>query len=57
MVVPAFGFPIGDFIAIIQLTAKALRALREANGVSSHYQQTVKYLELLESLLQKVTTA
>ena len=49
IVVPAFGFSAGDFIAVIGLIAKARKALRETGGAASQYQQ-----KTFISVLQRV---
>jgi hypothetical protein len=53
MAVP-FGFSAGDFIAAIQLVHKVTTALREVDGASSHYNQTISQLQGLEGLLRSV---
>ncbi|OAP61585.1 hypothetical protein AYL99_03788 [Fonsecaea erecta] len=50
-----FGFSVGDFVTVIQLTGKIISALKDVGGSSSEYQHAVIVLESLKRLLEKVT--
>jgi hypothetical protein len=52
MAVP-FGFSAGDFMAAIHLVHKISTALRETDGASSQYNQTIGQLQGLEGLLRR----
>ena len=54
MVVPAFGFSVGDFTAAIRLIGKASKALQECTGAEKQYQQAAVELSLLEDVLRRV---
>lgn len=56
MAVP-FGFSAGDFMAAIHLVHKISTALRETDGASSQYNQTIGQLQGLERLLRSVQSA
>ncbi|KAH6857418.1 T5orf172 domain-containing protein [Alternaria rosae] len=56
MAVP-FGFSAGDFMAAIHLVHKVNIALRETDGASSQYNQTISELQGLEGLLRGVQSA
>ncbi|KAB2101905.1 hypothetical protein AG0111_0g9556 [Alternaria gaisen] len=56
MAVP-FGFSAGDFMAAIHLVHKISTALRETDGASSQYNQTIGQLQGLEELLRSVQSA
>lgn len=56
MAVP-FGFSAGDFMAAIHLVHKISTALRETDGASSQYNQTIGQLQGLEGLLRSVQSA
>jgi len=56
MAVP-FGFSAGDFMAAIHLVHKVNTALRETDGASSQYNQTISELQGLEGLLRGVQSA
>jgi hypothetical protein len=56
MAVP-FGFSAGDFVAGIHLVHKVITALRETDGASSQYNQTISELHGLEGLLRNVQSA
>ena len=51
MVVPAFGFSAGDFIAAVGVLKKTARALRDSGGAASQYQHAVLKLRSLRSAL------
>lgn len=53
MAIP-FGFSAADFATGLHLLHKAIVALRDTKGASSHYNYTIVELEGLESLLQKI---
>lgn len=44
MVIPAFGFSVGDFIAGTQILVKVISAFKEAGGASSKYAAEVSFL-------------
>ncbi|OQV00512.1 Ankyrin repeat-containing protein [Cladophialophora immunda] len=50
-----FGFSVGDFVTVIQLTSKIISSLKDVGGSSSEYQHAVIELESLKRLLEKVT--
>jgi hypothetical protein len=54
MAAAPFGFSVGDFIAAIELTHKAVKALRNTSGASGQYQQALLDLELIGSVLRRV---
>jgi hypothetical protein len=54
MAAAPFGFSVGDFIAAIELTHKAAKALRNTSGASGQYQQALLDLELIGSVLRRV---
>lgn len=54
MVIPAFGFSVGDFIAAINLLKETTKALREVSGATSQFQSTILDLNLLEKVLTSV---
>ena len=54
MVVPAFGFSAGDFIAAINLICTVSKALGEVHGAGTQYQQARIELSLLEDVLRMV---
>ncbi|CAI9629923.1 unnamed protein product [Alternaria burnsii] len=56
MAVP-FGFSAGDFMAAIHLVHEISTALRETDGASSQYNQTIGQLQGLERLLRSVQSA
>lgn len=49
-----FGWPVGDLVASIQLVVKIAGALREAGGSKSDYQESARYLLVLEITLQNL---
>ena len=51
MVVPAFGFSAGDFIAAVGVLRKTARALRDTGGAASQYQHTVLKLRSMRCAL------
>jgi hypothetical protein len=54
MVVPAFGFSIGDFIASIKIVTKISKALKESGGAAEEYQSLVTELQQLQVLLEQL---
>ena len=54
MVVPAFGFSVGDFVAAINLICTVAKALGEVHGADTQYQQARLELSLIEDVLRKV---
>lgn len=54
MVVPAFGFSAGDFIAAINLLTKVAKSLREATGATAEYRQATADLNHVLSVLRTV---
>ncbi|EXJ84193.1 hypothetical protein A1O3_04860 [Capronia epimyces CBS 606.96] len=54
MVVPAFGFSVGDFIAAIELCAKVGKSLRTVGGASDDYQHVAIELEGLQLALARL---
>ncbi|KAF2110430.1 hypothetical protein BDV96DRAFT_583994 [Lophiotrema nucula] len=54
MVMPAFGFSVGDFIAAIALCTKVAKALKQAGGVTSEYQQVIIEIEGLQDALTRL---
>ncbi|OAL38172.1 hypothetical protein AYO20_02624 [Fonsecaea nubica] len=50
-----FGFSVGDFVAVMQLTSKIISSLKGAGGSASEYQHAVVELESLKRLLERVT--
>jgi hypothetical protein len=52
MVVPAFGFSVGDFVAAIQLIRKVCLALKDTGGAASEYQSLITELQQLYLLLE-----
>jgi hypothetical protein len=53
MVVPAFGFSVGDFVAIIELVSKTVKALKENGGViAKRYELTLADLRTIETILR-----
>ncbi|KIX92483.1 uncharacterized protein Z520_11803 [Fonsecaea multimorphosa CBS 102226] len=50
-----FGFSVGDFVTVIQLTSKIISSLKDVGGSSSEYQHSVIELESLKRLLEKVS--
>ncbi|CAD6447425.1 71592329-7be6-4dfd-bd73-1f652fb1f664 [Sclerotinia trifoliorum] len=49
-----FGFPVGDFIAAIDLVATVIDALRESSNSSSEFREIVRQLDALEDTLRCV---
>lgn len=47
----AFGFSVGDFIAVINLITKVSKALKDSDGAASEYQDVVQELESLQAIL------
>ncbi|USP76752.1 hypothetical protein yc1106_04026 [Curvularia clavata] len=56
MAVP-FGFSAGDFMAAIHTVHKIATALREIDGASSEFNQTICELNSIEGLLRSVQNA
>jgi hypothetical protein len=54
MVVPAFGFSVGDFIAAIHLVVKVCVALKDSGGATEEYQSLVIELRQLQALLEQL---
>lgn len=54
MVVPAFGFSVGDFISGTSLLIDVLSAFRSADGASSDYASDVSFLASLTTTLSRV---
>jgi hypothetical protein len=54
MVVPAFGFSVGDFIACINLVNDLIRALSDSAGAKLQYQRLITELINLKSALTEV---
>ncbi|KAL5391392.1 hypothetical protein DPSP01_001262 [Paraphaeosphaeria sporulosa] len=54
MVVPAFGFSVGDFIAGTNLLLDVLSAFRSADGASSGYASDVSFLSSLTATLSRI---
>jgi hypothetical protein len=52
MVVPPFGFGVGDFINTIDLVRKAGKALQDHGGASAEYQQIAQNLQSLQVIFQ-----
>ena len=54
MVVPAFGFSVGDFVAVIEIISKTVKALRENSGdTATKYQLTILDLTTVENVLKR----
>lgn len=53
MTVP-FGFSAGDFVAALHVLSKAVSALQDSDGASSHFQHTILELNGLASVLKRV---
>jgi len=54
MSAPGFGFLVGDFIAAIQLVIQGYKALQDAGGAASYFQQYVAWLESVVPVLAKL---
>jgi hypothetical protein len=52
MVVPTFGFSVGDFIAVIDLVQKVGKALHGQNGASAEYQRLIQNIQTLRLIFQ-----
>lgn len=52
----AFGWSAGDVVAAVKVVAKVVAALREADGASQQFQQTIRDLETLQLILQHLQT-
>lgn len=50
----SFGFSVGDFLAVGQLTVNILASLRESGGAKSEYQDLIRELESLHYALQRL---
>ena len=48
----SFGFSVGDFLAVGQLTVKIVASLRESGGAKTEYQNLIRELESLHHALQ-----
>ena len=55
--VPAFGFSVGDFVAVIQLINKISKAVRDAGGAVEDYQDTVSELESLKEIFKRLDSS
>ncbi|KAL3473190.1 hypothetical protein BJX99DRAFT_249144 [Aspergillus californicus] len=51
MVLPPFGFSVGDFLAAGELIVKICKSLKAAGGAASEYQQVIIELEGLQRCL------
>lgn len=56
MVVPGFGFSVGDFIAGGQVLIEVISAFKEAGGASSKYASEVSFLNILKTTLDHLET-
>jgi hypothetical protein len=54
MVVPAFGFSLGDFIAAFSLIHDVSTALKDSGGAAEEYQSLLEELQHLELILQQL---
>lgn len=54
MVVPSFGYSVGDVFATISLIAKVITAFKRSGGACEEYQQVVRELETLQQVLQRL---
>jgi hypothetical protein len=54
MVVPAFGFSVGDVVSAIQLITKVAKALKETGGASQDFQLLLQELQQLEIILEQL---
>lgn len=54
MSAPAFGFSVGDFIAMINILVQGYKALQATGGAASKYQEHVRFLELLTSTVARL---
>ncbi|KAG4429756.1 hypothetical protein IFR05_014760 [Cadophora sp. M221] len=52
MVLPPFGFSVGDFIAVIGQVQKIGKALQDHNGASTEYQRLLQHLQALRLIFQ-----
>jgi hypothetical protein len=51
---PAFGFSVGDFVSVIQLTQQICTALKTAGGASTDYQRVLVELNGLSNVLHEL---
>ena len=54
MVVPAFGFSVGDFIAGINIAIDVVKACKDTGGASSQYESVLVEFETYLTLLHKL---
>ncbi|KAK2758041.1 hypothetical protein FQN54_004447 [Arachnomyces sp. PD_36] len=54
MVVPAFGFSTGDFIAGVHLIAKIIQALQDSSGAAVECQGLCQDLQILQALFEQL---
>ena len=57
MVVPTFGFSVGDFIAGINIAVDVIKACKETGGASSQYEGFLVEFEAYLALLRKLQDA
>ncbi|KAH7072598.1 hypothetical protein BKA63DRAFT_46417 [Paraphoma chrysanthemicola] len=56
MIMPAFGFSVGDFIAVIGLCTKVAKALKDAGGAAAEYQQVIIEIDGLQNALTRLAS-
>lgn len=54
MVAPTFGFSAGDFVAAVQILNEICKALKDAGGAASDYEETIRRLSQLSTILQRL---
>jgi len=52
MVVPLFGFSVGDFISVINMVQKVGKALHDQDGASAEYQRLIQNIQALQLIFQ-----
>lgn len=52
MVIPPFGFSVGDFISVINLVQIVGKALHDQDGASAEYQRLVQNLQTFQLIFQ-----
>jgi hypothetical protein len=52
MVVPPFGFSVGDIITVLDLVKKIGKALHDQDGASTEYQRLIQNLQALQLIFQ-----
>ena len=57
MVVPTFGFSVGDFIAGINIAVDVIKACKDTGGASSQYKRVIVEFEAYLALLRKLQDA